>query len=59
MKVQQIREMAQSIGIRPGRTKKSDLIRAIQRKEGNPVCFDSGSSTLCGQCSCLWLEDCK
>ena len=59
MKIQQIKAMAQSMGIGVGKMKKSELVRAIQRKEGNQDCFDRGDSTKCGQDRCLWRDDCK
>jgi hypothetical protein len=59
MKVQQIREMAQGMDIPAGKMKKSDLIHAIQTKEGNSACYDTGQSSQCGQQNCLWMEDCK
>jgi hypothetical protein len=59
MKMQEIREIAQSMEIPAGRMKKSDLVRVIQRKEGNLECFDEGQSTQCGQDKCLWIGDCK
>jgi hypothetical protein len=33
MRVQEIREIAKDIGIRPYRMKKTDIIQAIQREE--------------------------
>lgn len=59
MKVQDIKEIAQSMEIAAGKMKKTDLIRAIQRKEGNQECFDTGQSKVCGQHNCLWMDDCK
>jgi hypothetical protein len=59
MKLQEIKEMAQRMEITAGKMKKSDLIRAIQKKEGNADCFESGVSSECGQHGCLWSGDCK
>jgi hypothetical protein len=59
MKVQQIKEIAQRMQIAPGKMKKTDLVRAIQGKEGNAECFDTGQSQTCGQLNCLWMEDCN
>ena len=58
MKVEEIREIATNKGIRPGKMKKSELVRAIQREEGNNRCFDTRFADWCGQNSCLWREDC-
>lgn len=59
MKLQEIKEIAQKLAIPAGKLKKMDLIRAIQRVEGNSECFGSGQSTQCGQDKCLWTGDCK
>lgn len=58
MKLDEIKPIAERLGIKPGRLKKSDLIRLIQEKEGNNVCFDTGASASCGQDTCLWRPDC-
>nr|WP_320148223.1 SAP domain-containing protein [uncultured Anaeromusa sp.] len=54
----QVQEMARSRGLKPGRRKKADLIRAIQCEEGNRPCFNEGASA-CGQTDCLWRDDCS
>jgi hypothetical protein len=59
MKIEEIREIAVKNGIKPGRMKKSDIVRAIQQSENNISCFDSGDSERCGQPLCLWRPDCK
>lgn len=59
MKVQEIKEIALKMQIAPGKMKKTDLVRAIQGKEGNAECFDTGNSQKCGQKDCCWMEDCK
>ena len=58
MKFQEIRAKAQEMSIDAGKMKKRDLIRVIQRNEGNTECFDTGSSSRCGQDNCLWMADC-
>lgn len=58
MKMDQIRAIAQTHGIKTGRLKKADLVRAIQQAEGNRACFATGQRTDCGQTGCLWWEDC-
>ena len=58
MKLTEIKQIAEQRGIKPGRLKKSDLIRLIQEKEGNNICFDTGASASCGQDTCLWRPDC-
>lgn len=59
MKFEQIKEIAQRHGIKAGRMKKSDLVRAIQNAEGNEQCFEVGRSATCGQTGCSWREICS
>jgi hypothetical protein len=39
MVMQEIRDIAREIGIKPGRLSKIDLVRTIQQTEGNNTCF--------------------
>lgn len=59
MRIEEIKEIARIRGVKTGKMKKADIIRAIQQLEGNPACFDTGKATECGQDNCLWREDCK
>lgn len=58
MNVQEIRQIARAQGLRPGKRKKEDLIRAIQRQEGNFDCFGSAFTGECDQWGCRWRGDC-
>jgi len=58
MHMDEIKNIARSRGLNPGRLKKVDLVRAIQNKEGNESCFQTGQAGECGQDQCLWREDC-
>jgi hypothetical protein len=58
MKLEEIRKIANQHNIKSGKTKKADLIRAIQQAEDNEPCFDSGKASDCGQEECLWRKDC-
>lgn len=58
MKIDEVRKIATQHGIKAGKAKKGDLVRAIQQAEGNIACFDSKSAAHCGQPACLWREDC-
>jgi len=59
MKLQEIRELARRRGIEVARMrKKMDIVRAIQKNEGNDECFMSKRTSVCDQTGCLWLEDC-
>lgn len=57
MKIQNIKKKAKSLGINAGKMKKTDLIRAIQRAEGNFDCFGSATD-YCDQLNCAWRGDC-
>lgn len=58
MRVLEINDIARNKGLRPGRLKKTDLIRAIQAQENNTPCFATGILSQCEQADCLWREDC-
>jgi len=57
MKMQDVREKAKPLGIKTFGMKKVDLIRAIQSKEGNAPCFQTGLDS-CDQYQCCWRRDC-
>src|SRR4030067_3332519 len=57
MKVQQIREIARSKGLQPGKAEKAELIKTIQRQEGNFDCFSAAQARICDQIGCLGGED--
>jgi hypothetical protein len=59
MLIKKIREIAKKNGVNPGKMNRTDLIRAIQRAEGNPDCFATPHVNECNQVNCLWREDCK
>jgi len=59
VKVQEIKEIAQRMGMTVRKATKTELVRSIQAQEGNSQCFDTGSARECGQQNCLWREDCK
>lgn len=58
MKIQKIRDIARSQGLEWDNAEKVELIRAIQRKEGNFDCFATACGGVCDQTGCLWREDC-
>ena len=58
MKIQKIREIARHQGLEPGKAEKVELIRAIQRQEGNFDCFATAHDGVCDQGGCLWRADC-
>ncbi|MFH0932734.1 MAG: SAP domain-containing protein [Nitrospirota bacterium] len=58
MKLQEIKTIARAKGIKTVNMKKPELIRAIQRSEGNFDCYGSAISGFCNQSTCLWRKDC-
>ncbi len=58
MKVKEIKAIASQKGINPGTMKKGELIKAIQKAEGNSDCFATPTAKECSQKNCLWRNDC-
>jgi predicted metal-binding transcription factor (methanogenesis marker protein 9) len=58
MKLSEIEKKAKSLGItETWRYSKKELIRAIQKAEGNNDCFGTARGT-CDQINCCWRPDC-
>ncbi len=58
MKLEEIRNIAKSHGIKPGGLSKTELIRAIQIGEGNFDCFATAYNGECDQVDCCWRKEC-
>ncbi len=58
MTIKEIRDIAKKKGIKVNNMKKGNMIRAVQRAEGNFDCFGSAKDGVCNQVYCLWREDC-
>lgn len=58
MKMQEIRDLAKARSINPGKLSKTELIRKIQREEGNFDCYSTAGGNECDQIACLWRNDC-
>jgi hypothetical protein len=58
MDIKDVKRMARKHGIKTEKMKKGDIIRSIQRAEGNFDCFGSALSGDCSQDQCLWRKDC-
>lgn len=58
MNIQEVRDIAVTYGIKPGKQNKTVLIKSIQRQEGNFDCFATAASGECDQMGCLWRRDC-
>ena len=58
MTLKQVKDTAKIKGIKVGNMKKANIIRTIQKTEGNFDCFGTASAGVCDQINCLWKEDC-
>jgi hypothetical protein len=58
VKIEEVRAIAKSYGISPGKLPKPGLIKLIQSTEGNFDCFATAQNSECDQTSCLWRDDC-
>jgi hypothetical protein len=58
MTLKQVRDIAKTKGIKVGNMKKANIIRTIQKTEGNFECFGTAINGGCNQSDCLWREDC-
>jgi hypothetical protein len=58
MNLKEIKDMAKSQGLKVGNMKKENIIRSIQRAEGNFDCFGSAITGECNQMNCIWRGDC-
>ena len=58
MHINTIRTRAKDLGLKTGRIGKVNLVRNIQRAEGNFDCFATAFNSVCDQDGCLWQEEC-
>lgn len=58
MKVQEIKNIVKERGLKPGRLTKTDLVRLLQKEEGNFTCFGTAVEGECDQIGCMWRDDC-
>ncbi|MHB8880101.1 MAG: Rho termination factor N-terminal domain-containing protein [Thermodesulfovibrionales bacterium] len=58
MTLKEIKDMAKEKGVKAGKMKKDEIIRAIQSAEGNFDCFGSARAGDCDQRDCIWRSDC-
>ncbi len=57
MKMNEVQGLARSLGIKSSGKNKAELIKQIQRKQGNFDCFGSAED-YCDQCNCLFRSSC-
>lgn len=58
MRLEEVRTLAKSHGIHTSKLSKIELIKSIQKQEGNFDCYATASAGICDQGACLWREDC-
>jgi len=58
MTLKEIKDMAKEKGVKAGKMKKDEIIRAIQLAEGNFDCFGTAFSGECSQLDCSWRGEC-
>ncbi len=58
MHINIIRAKAKALGLKTGRISKIELVRNIQRAEGNFACFATAVDGICDQQDCMWCEEC-
>jgi len=57
MTVKELQKVAKGLGIKAAGLRKSELIREIQKAEGNFDCFGTAIE-YCDQTGCLFRDDC-
>ena len=58
MQLTEIKTLAKQYGVKVSKLKKAELIKEIQKAEGNFDCYATPSSGYCDQEACLWRGDC-
>ncbi len=58
MRLVEVERKARTLGLKDTwKSSKKDLIKTIQRKEGNFDCFGTATN-FCNQMVCCWRDDC-
>ncbi|MGC2049344.1 MAG: SAP domain-containing protein [Gallionella sp.] len=58
MNIEEVRNIAKTQGLHPGKHSKTELIKLIQAEEGNFDCFATAYDGVCDQANCIWRNDC-
>ncbi|MDI6735400.1 MAG: SAP domain-containing protein [bacterium] len=58
MTIANVKAKAKELDIKSGKMTKDELIKQIQRQEGNFDCFGTASDNYCDQSDCSWRDDC-
>jgi predicted transcriptional regulator len=57
-RLREVRTIARRMGVDTRNATMIELIKAIQKTEGNKDCFRSAQALTCQEKNCLWCEDC-
>ena len=57
MEMEEVKRKAKALGIKKAQMEKADLIREIQKGEGNFDCFGTATE-YCDQWDCCYREEC-
>ena len=59
IKMSYLRQVVKKMGVKiPFKITKCELIRTIQKAEGNTPCFGTAGDGVCDQTACCWRVDC-
>jgi len=58
MELEDIVILAKSLGVAPCKKEKTELVRAIQKKEGYCTCYATDAAASCERLECSWRSDC-
>ena len=56
MKLEDVRNIAKTRGVHPGKHSKTELIKTLQAEEGNFDCFATAYNGECDQAGCLGVR---
>jgi len=60
MNIGEVRERGRRMGVAgTAKLRKGEMIRAIQKAEGNQDCFGANWRFDCQQTDCCWRQDCQ
>jgi hypothetical protein len=58
LSMNEIKNKARGLGLNPENLPKMDLVRAIQRAEGNTPCYGRSNNGQCPYTDCCFRKDC-
>ena len=58
MVLHEVKNKALDLGIKPKKLRKADLIRLIQKTEGNFDCYGTAVTGYCDRYDCAFRDDC-